>query len=325
MPKRKTAKKRAVKKSRKILFLPFPLVIFVMLCVGVYLTAWTFNAHADDVIVNAIVKGKSITSPAVITTPTEGAHFVAVPITVDGTCPSNAAYVEIFRNNVMGGSAICSGSATFSIQTDLFSGQNKLEIHVFNVTDDEGPVSAPVNVFYDMPQNPQPSLQTSPQASKKSAPLLLKTAFVYKGYYVGQEVQWPLEISGGNSPYALNVDWGDGKSSIISRKDAGQFNITHTYQSAGSDKGSYTIKAQATDSDGSYAYLEFFVIVNTKTTAVITNNIYSKGPQTLGGLHEWVWLAWPAYAVVLLMIFAYKLGEREELIILRRRHQIKGL
>ena len=323
MPKRKTAKKRAAKQRKKLLFIPYPLVIFLMLCVGVYLTAWTFNAHADDIIVNAIVKGKAITAPAVITTPADGTHFVAVPITVDGTCPADAAYVEIFRNNVMAGSAICSGSSTFSLQIDLFAGQNKLEAHVFNITDDEGPVSAPVNVFYDVPKNPQPGLQTSPPSSNKN-PLQLKTAFIYKGYYVKDEVRWPLEISGGTAPYALNVDWGDGKNSIISRKDAGQFDITHVYQHPGGFHGTYTIKAQASDGDGNYTYLEFFVIVNQRTSAGISNNIYSKGPPTLGGLHEWVWLAWPIYLAVLLMVVAYKLGEREELIVLRRRHQLKG-
>jgi hypothetical protein len=326
MAKRKTAKKRPVKNRKKLLFIPYPLVIFLMLCVGVYLIAWTFNAHADDIVVKAIIKGKPITDPAVITSPAEGTHFIAVPITVDGTCPANAAYVEIFRNGVMGGSAICSGTSTFELQMDLFAGPNKLEAHVFNITDDEGPVSAPINVIYDVPPAPsQPGLQTSPRPSSKNrSPLQLKTAFIYKGYYVGQEVAWPLEISGGAAPYALSVDWGDGRTSILSRKDAGQFDINHTYNNPGGFNGSYTIKVQASDGDGSYSYLEFFVIVNSRTSAGISNNIYSKGPPTLGGLHEWVWLAWPVYLAVLLMVVAYKLGEREEFLVLRKKHQLKG-
>ncbi len=321
-------KKRSAKpaKRQKLLFIPYPLVIFLMLCIGVYLTAWTFNAHADDIIVKAVIKGKSITDPAVINRPADGLHFTAVPIIVSGTCPANAAYVEIFRNNVMGGSAICSGSGTFELQTDLFTGLNKLEAHVFNITDDEGPVSVPINVYYDPPPIPQPGLQTSGQSpsSKKVQPLQLQTAFIYKGYYVGQEVQWPLQISGGSAPYALNVDWGDGNNSIISRKDDGQFIINHTYKSPGGFHGSYKIKIQASDSDGNYSYLEFFVIITSKATIGISNNIYSKGPPTLGGLHQWVWLAWPVYVSVFLMVIAYKLGEREQLLLLRRSHRLKG-
>jgi hypothetical protein len=323
---RAKTKKRAAKtaKRKKFLFIPFPLVIFILLCTGVYLAAWTFNAHADDIIVNAIVKGKPINSPAVITSPSEGAHFSAVPITVTGSCPAEAAYVEIFRNGFMSGSAICSSGGTFEILTDLFIGANKLEIHSFNVTDDEGPVSAAVNVVYTPPHPSQPGLQTgSSSPGGQTSPLQLKTAFIYKGYYVGQEVQWPLEISGGTAPYALNVDWGDGQSSIISRQAAGQFFIKHTYKVPGGFHGNFKIKVQASDVDGGYTYLQFFVIVNPKTAANI-GSIYSKGPPTLGGLHDWVWAAWPAYAAVVLMVISFKLGEGEEFRVLRKRHQIRG-
>ena len=327
--KTKMARKKPVKrasktvKRKKFLFIPYPLVLFLLLCVGVYLVAWTFNAHADDLIVNAIVKDKPITDPAVITSPTEGTHFKAVPITVNGTCPDHGAYVEIFRNGVMSGSTICDTSAKFEIQIDLFSGANKLEAHVFNVTDDEGPVSAPVNVVYDVPPAPQPSLQT-PNPSKGS-PLLLKTAFVYKGYYTNQVVEWPLEISGGTAPYALNVDWGDGSNSIISRPQAGQFNIDHTYSREGDHIGSFTIKVQASDADGNYTYLQFFVIVNVRNQAGATGttNIFSKGPPTLGGLHQWVWAVWPVYSAIVLMALSYKLGQREEFLLLKKRHQLR--
>jgi hypothetical protein len=323
MPKRKTAKKRAVKKRQKFLFIPYPLLIFLMLCIGAYLTAWTFNAHADDVIVNAIVKDKPITAPAVITPSINGEHFSAVPIEINGTCPPNAAYVEIFRNGFLTGSAICQ-NGQFDSEVDLFAGMNKIEAHSFNLTDDEGPVSSPVIVYYDPLATITPDLKTG--TSKKTPPLLLKTAFVYKGYYVNDEVRWPLEISGGAAPYALNVDWGDGNNSIISRKDAGQFDISHTYKNPGGFHGSYTIKVQVSDTEGNYTYLEFFVIVNSRASTAISgnSNIYSKGPPTLGGLHEWVWLAWPIYGSVFLMAIAYKLGEREEILLLRKRHQLKG-
>lgn len=296
-----------------------------MLCTGVYLIAWTFNAHAD-VIVKAIVKDKPIAAPAVITTPADNTHFTAVPIEISGTCPDHAAYVEIFRNGIMDSSAMCI-NGKFDPQVDLFAGKNIIEAHSFNLTDDEGPVSGPVTVYYDPPPPPSPpSLQTSsPSPSKSTAPLLLNTAFVYKGYYVGQEVSWPLEISGGTEPYALNVDWGDGKDSIISRPQAGRFNITHTYESPGTNHGSYTIKVQASDAEGNYAYMQFFVIISQKTTQSIgsSGNIYSKGPPSLGGLHDWVWAAWPLYLSLVLMTVSFKLGEREEFIMLRKRHQLR--
>ncbi|HET6863649.1 MAG TPA: PKD domain-containing protein [Candidatus Saccharimonadales bacterium] len=324
---RSKTKKRAAKsvKRKKLWFVPYPLFLFILLLSGVYLVAWTFNAHADDLVVNAIVKDKQITDPAVITFPANGDHFKAVPITVDGTCPDYGAYVEIFDNNVMRGSAICDNSKQFTLQIDLFAAQNKLEAHVFNLTDDEGPVSAPVTVYYDVPPAPQPNLQTTPAGSSgKTSPLLLQTAFVYKGYYTNQEVVWPLEISGGSPPYALSVDWGDGRSSIISRPQAGQFNINHIYKQPPDNKlGNYTVKVQASDAAGNYTYLQFFVIVNVRNQAGASGSIYSKGPPSLGGFHQWVWAVWPFYAALVLMAISFKLGEHEESLLIKKRQQIR--
>jgi hypothetical protein len=329
MPKRKTAKKRPVKKKNSRFSLAYPLVIFLMICSGLFLVACTFGVSADDVLITASIKAPPISSAAIITSPSSGAHFSAVPITVNGSCPPNAAYIELFRNNFMGGSAICSSSSTFEIQTDLFPGANELTAHSFNSTDDEGPVSDKVTVFYDAPKSPpaptnpstgQPTVGTS---KPTGSPLAIKTAFVYKGYYVNQLVEWPVEIVGGTAPYAFNVDWGDGSNSVISRKNDGEFNIDHTYTQPGGYKGNYTVKVQASDSDGNYAYIQFFVIVNAKTKQDTIGSIYSKPPPSLTNLRHLLWVAWPAYAMTFLLIVAFKLGEREEFLILRRRGQLR--
>jgi hypothetical protein len=320
MSRNKAAKTRTSKKSasqKKRWFIPYPLLIFLLLAAGVFLLAWTFRVSAQDILVTARIQGPAITSPAVITNPVDGTRFSAVPVEVSGTCPPNAAYVEIFRNNVLSGSAICSSGGTFDLQIDLFPGRNDLTAHSFNVTDDEGPVSTTVTVFYDVPLTPSGTIKI-PTAN----PLLIKTAFIYKGYYTGQEVEWPIEISGGSLPYALNVDWGDGSNSIISRKASGQFTINHIYKKTGGYHGNYTIKLQASDPDGDYAYLQFFVIVNNKQVGPGIGNIYTKSPPTIGGLRHLLWIAWPAYISVFLMVLTFKLGEREEFLILRRRGQL---
>jgi hypothetical protein len=322
---RPKTKQRAVKtaKRKRFLFIPYPLVLFLLLCAGVYLVAWTFDAHADDLIVNAIVKDKPITERPDIDPSIDGKHYHAVPIEVSGTCPANAAYIKIFRNGFFSGSAICQ-AGKFDPEVDLFVGKNEIVAHAFNLTDDEGPVSLLVTVYYEPPQASSPNLQTGSPKSN-GPPLELKTDFVYKGYYVGQEVQWPLEIDGGTAPYALNIDWGDGQNSIISRAKSGQFDIHHTYGSPGGYHGSYKIKVQASDVAGGYSYLEFFVIVSARTSQSVTGstNIFSKGPPTLGGLHQWVWAVWPLYVALVLMAVSYKLGEREEFLLLKKRHQLR--
>lgn len=333
MAKRQSAKRRPAKKSKKRLGIAYPVIFFILLCVGVYLALMTFGVKAADIAVTARIDGEPVTSPAVITSPAEGTHFTAVPITVTGTCPANAAYVKIFRNSVMAGSAICQLDNTFSLQISLVPGANTLIAHVFNITDDEGPASAPIHVVYDVPVPPtppasgggssgSPSSGGSTGGSGSSAnPFVITTPFIYKGYYINDTVEWPVEISGGTAPYAFNINWGDGDNSVISRKNADGFNITHKYTKAGGYKGSYNITIQASDSEGNYAYMQFFVIVSDKNDNRVTGtgNIYNKPPPTLDNLRSWLKIAWPMYLALMIMAICFKLGEKEELEIIKRK------
>ncbi len=269
-----------------------------------------------------------VTDSAVITSPSDGDRFSSIPITVNGTCPANAAYVNIYKNNVLGGTAICNGGV-FQLSMDLYPGQNALIAHSYNITDDEGPVSDTITVFYDAPPPPEPPKPpaTSPPSGPTKPvatadPFILKTVFLYKGYLVGQTVIWPIEISGGYPPYAINVDWGDGSNELISRNKDGKFDVSHKYSSAGGYKGSYTVKVQASDAASQKAFIQFFVIVSSPTKITPAANIYNKPPPNLDS-NNWLWLAWPAYVLLLLLVVSYWLGEREELIILKNKGLLK--
>ena len=215
----------------------------------------------------------------------------------------------------MSGSAICDTDRKFNIDIDLFSGQNDITAHSFNINDNEGPISHVLGLYYDAPQTNVSN--KTPQETVN--PLIVKTAFVYKGYYVDQDVEWPVVVSGGTKPYAFNIDWGDGSNSVVSRKSEGPFSIKHKYKKPGGNKGAYKIRVQASDSEERYAYIEFFVVVNNHSSDVAVGSVYSKPPPTLGSLKTWLWWAWPVYSSVLLMVVSYKLGEREEFKILKRR------
>lgn len=327
MARPKTKKRASSRKSnsrRRRSVLAYPFIIFTLLCAGVYLINWTLKANGDDVFVTAKVHGPLVTDPAVILKPNNGQHFKKIPIIISGTCPANAAYIEIFRNNFMSGTALCDGSSNFSLTTDLFPGLNDLTAHSFNITDDEGPVSSTVTVYYDAPK-PKPAPQTSQNGAggPAASPLALTTSFIYKGYYVGQKVSWPLRLSGGTAPYAVSVDWGDGSNDLISRSAAGDFNIEHVYTTPGGFKNSYTITAKASDNSGQTASLQFFVIVNVNKDMGLAGDIFGKSPPTLNDNYHWLWAAWPAYIFILLMGLSYILGEREELIILRKNGLIR--
>jgi len=65
------------------------------------------------------------------------------------------------------------------------------------------------------------------------------------------------------------------------------------------------------------------VIVSNQNNQAFINSIYSKPPPSLTNLRNLLWVAWPAYVSIGLMFITFKLGERQELIILKHRGALK--
>jgi hypothetical protein len=332
MARRKTSKKRSSKIRKNRLFIPYPALLFVMLCAGVLLTIWTFKAVADNIIVTAKVLAIPVTGPAVITRPVDGQHFSSIPVIISGTCPSDGSggYVKIYHNNVFSGVAICDGSNNFSLSSDLFPGANVIKTQIYNITDDIGPVSSPVTAYYDAPQ-PRPAGGTT---SSSVPPLSISSDFHYVGYYIDQTTSWDLTIAGGLPPYAVSVAWGDGQSTVVSRKDTGTFSIEHKYAAPGPQKNhSYTVTISGSDLDGNQARLQLFVIINSRSVSPAAASIASPSCKNSGfslvsiscfientNLLKFLW---PAYGIVLLMVVSYWLGEREEVVILTKKGLVR--
>jgi len=318
-----TRKQSLLGRRRRFIF-PWPIIVFVLLCIGVLLVGWTLQAVADDLTVTAQVHAPLPSGPAVIISPANGTHFSTAPISVSGTCPLDT-YVKIYRNDFFSGTAICSASGTFQLNIDLFPGTNHLQARVFNITDDEGPPSNIVTVYYDVPQQPTnptaaPPNQVTPSSPPIVPPFVIHTDYNYRGYKVGQTIEWTFETSGGSTPYAINIDWGDGSNTVISQKEAGKLAASHRYKAIGPGaKNSYTVKVTGSDSAGRHAYLQLFLVVNPGLPSIVANTLPSPHIND-----KWLLLAWPAYLVLLLMVTSFWLGEREELIVLRRRGSLGG-
>lgn len=242
------------------------------------------------------------------------------------------SYVNISDNGYFRGTVLCSGSGTFQLQIDIFPGVNQLTAQDYNITDDAGPTGNTITVYYDVPQqptnpttpaSPAPVPTTSPSPSQPAvAPFEIGTNFKYQGYKVGQVLYWTFTAGGGNTPYAINVDWGDGTNSVISQKDAGNFVASHRYKAAGNGpKNSYIVKVSAADSSGRKTFLQLFVIVNPTWLPNIVASSLPTGPHIN---NNWLLLAWPAYLVLLLMLASFWLGEREEIINLKKRGILRG-
>jgi hypothetical protein len=338
MARRRTSKKRPSKIRKNRLSISYPALLFLLLCAGVLLTMWSFRAVADNIQVSATVPANPVTGPAGITNPSDGQHVSSIPISISGTCPADGSggYVKVYHNDVFSGVAICDGSNNFSLSSDLFPGANVIKSQIYNITNAAGPASTPITVYYDALQpQPQPPAGSPPGGQNTNTPtLIISSEFSYIGYYVGQTTKWDLTINGGVSPYAINVNWGDDKSTVLSRKDAGTFSVEHKYAASGKQKNhSYTISISASDSSGEQSNLQLFVIINDRSVspaaaAIVKPTCQSSG-FSLGSIGCYVEnknllkFLWPAYGIVLLMVISYGLGEREEILQLTKKGRLK--
>jgi hypothetical protein len=195
--------------------------------------------------VEGTVPGNPPTSAPTISVPKTGQAFNSLPITVSGLCQTGLL-VEVFKNNVFAGSVTCVGSS-YSVQIDLFSGQNNLIARQYDALNQASPDSNTVIVTFN-----DGSGLTGSRVS-------LTTAFAKRGALPGSTLTWPLTLSGGQGPYALSIDWGDkSQLDLISRSIPGDFEIEHIYKQA----GVYNITIRATDANGFIAFLQVVGIGN---------------------------------------------------------------
>lgn len=328
----------------------YPLLTMIVLCVGVLIGGWTQIVKAATPVgspqlqanytVHASVPAPAPTRPAVIASPADNQHFSEKPIIISGSCPvdANGGYVSIYRNNFYSGTAICDSNGSYQLSIDLFSGANQLVARIYNFTDGAGPDSTPITVYYDAPATAIVPVQGSSNAKTKSAtqgfsinsspasgslpvtavPLTLSTDFTIRGYYVGQQSVWQLDLEGGTAPYAVAIDWGDGSNGIVSRGTSGLIKITHIYEKSGGFHGSYVVKFTASDAAGNQTFLQLLVVVNSRHPSTIGSTQNDNGAGFSSDvLHFLRTYIWPSYGLVVLMLVSFWLGERREFYALR--------
>ncbi len=250
------------------------------------------------------VEGKIPSNPpttaATITTPRNGDNFSSIPVTVNGLCTAGLL-VKIFANNVFVGSAQCQGGS-YSIQVDLFSGRNDLVARIFDSLDQGGPDSniATVN-FNDTQFNPF-----------GGSLITLTSNYAARGANPGQKLSWPVILSGGTAPYAISVDWGDGKpADLISTQFTGTIDLSHVYDKA----GIYKVIVKATDKNGLSAFLQLVATANGAVTSSSTSSGNNSNTQKTT-INRVLWA--PAAVSIPLIFVSFWLGQRYELATLRR-------
>jgi hypothetical protein len=166
-----------------------------------------------------------------------------------------------------------------------------------------GPDGAPVNVTLALP----------PGGLGFSTELIIQSTNYYRGTQPGQQVVWPIDLVGGQSPYAVSIDWGDGSSDLVTRLAPGPFTLSHTYKKVGGYLGAFPLIIRGTDAAGHTAYLQLTTIVNNPTGSKVSSG-------TLASTTNFsLAVIWPVWIVLLLMVVSFWLGERREKRVMQRQ------
>ncbi|MCW1908517.1 MAG: hypothetical protein KIH63_004210 [Candidatus Saccharibacteria bacterium] len=276
----------------------------LMLLSGMLLATVSFGAvtsaqtsESGSVGLEGIIPTDPPSQGATITVPSNGQTFTALPVTVRGLCPGDLL-VKVFKNGIFSGSAQCT-NGSYEVVIDLFSGLNDLVARVYDTLDQAGPDSNIVTVRYN-----------DAEFGVIGPKLTITSDFAKKGSNPNEELQWPIIVTGGNGPYALSIDWGDGTpAELISLENPGNLILKHTYTSS----GIYRILIKGTDKNGSTAYLQLVGVAN--GTPGQTNT----GEDNIRTVYVVSVLWWPAAVAIPLIVSTFWLGRRHELYVLRKR------
>jgi 7,8-dihydro-6-hydroxymethylpterin-pyrophosphokinase len=233
---------------------------------------------------------------ATITSPKNGQHFTNSTVKVVGTCPEGTL-VEVFKNNIFAGSALCGSNGTYNVDIDLLFGKNTLTARVYDSLNQAGPLSNSVTVYFDaslLLADPAAALDLSgPQ-------FILQTDAVFRGTFPEKPLNMPITVIGGTAPFAINVEWGDGSNSVIPRADNTTFNTAHTYKKP----GNYKVTLQGSDTRKFVAFLTVAAIINGQPEVISSVNT----PEIANKL----FVLWPVLAIIATAVICFWLGEKRE-------------
>lgn len=278
------------------------LLMLMMYSLGsIKISAQVQNPQSGATGLTGKISAPAPTTGATISIPRDGQNFSNSLLTVSGICPKGLL-VKLFKNNVFAGSVECT-NGSFSMQVDIFNGQNQLLARVYDALDQAGPDSNVVNVTL--------SSSISAQVSRVG----LTSNYAKRGANPGQVLTWPIILSGGDGPYAVSVDWGDGKAADLkSVAFAGSFDINHTYD----NPGVYNIIVKATDKSGSVAFLQLVGVGNGPLSQDTGQSANNSG--TTASVITKTKILWEPAAVILpFVVFTFWLGKKHELKTIRRK------
>jgi hypothetical protein len=200
----------------------------------------------------------------------------------------------------MVGAVECKGGS-FQLQVSLFTGVNDLSAIQYDELEQASPESNHVLINYN-----------NANFTAFGDLITLTSNYGRRAAAPGKTLTWPLLLSGGRAPYAFSVDWGDGTpAQLKSLALAGALDIDHVYNQS----GIYHVTIKVTDANGVSAFLQVVAVATGKATATTGNTGTSGGGAII--ITRIIWL--PTLICLLLLLPAFWLGRRSELVSLQRR------
>ena len=297
--------KRDNRKIKQILFVIFTVTFILWQPLSAAALGSRQNPQSGSLGLQATIPSLPPSTAATITTPLNGQSFTSLPIVISGLCSGNLL-IKAFSNNIFIGSSLCV-NGSYSLKTDLFNGLNNLYVQDYDSLGQGGPLSNKVSVNFNGGQNATVGSQVT-----------ITSSYAEKGANPGQQLVWPVTISGGTPPYAISTDWGDGQAPKLQTASlSGSVNLTHIYSTA----GTYTVTVTVSDSKGSTAFLQLVGVANGQVASYkqpkpnIANSNYTNRVT-----HSPV-LLWALFGIIAALGPAFWLGVRHGRAVLLKKYK----
>ena len=292
-------------------------ILIVLLTLGVVLPG---NADSGALAVTASVPGPPPDTAPVITAPASGSTVTSQQLAISGSCSGDDTIVVV-SNQVVRGAAFCDHDSTFNLTISLDTGTNLITTHYVDSLNQSGPDSAPVTVTYQSAvasatptapvvaasraKPPSPTATGSPGAAGSG--LAVTAPYHFDPVQPGSSFTLTGDIENGTAPFALEIDWGDGTQTLVSRLGAGAFSEVHIYTRA----GRYVIKLSTSDVTGA---TDVFQTVLTVTGATAAAPVQPTNPSIVIPAYQ-LMIIWPLFLGACVVVGSFWLGERYD-----RRH-----
>lgn len=289
------------------------LSLLTLLAVACLLVFAVGKAGADTYDVTASVDFPAPTHPAVITGGIDGTTVANATLTVSGTCEALVpnGVVSIWRDGAPIGSAPCTG--TFSLTITLTEVANTFIARSSSVSGLYGPDSSSVTVTLVLPSSPPAPNPTPPspgatdntsQNAGAASDLAITPSQPFGTINEEGTVTLLAVVVGGENPYTIYINWGDGSEETRTVDQPGTYQFSHTY----AKDGQYLVAGVVRDVLGATSTFNYAVVSKKPAAESVGQTDKASESATAEASNDMWWTALYVSLGLLVAILGYRLG-----------------